>query len=110
MTGAPTQDWIRRPLTGLRRITLREAAALQGFPDRWEFSGPRSAQFHQVGNAVPAVFGEVLGAAMVAALDREAACPPASAPFPRHMNAAISYAAQDDARNGVARPRSRLFT
>lgn len=109
VTAASTQDWIRRPGMELRRLTLREAAALQGFPEEWEFSGPRSAQFQQVGNAVPAVFGEVLGLAMVDALEARATRPPTSLPFPRHMSAAISYARRDDARNGIARPRSPLF-
>lgn len=109
VTGAATQDWIRQPGIGLRRITLRESAAIQGFPDSWKFAGPRSAQFQQVGNAVPAIFGEVLGVAMVDALRKQVSHPPVSAPFPHHMNAAISYTARDDMRNGVSRPRSPLF-
>lgn len=109
VTGATTQDWIRRSGTGLRRITLHEAAAIQGFPDKWKFAGPRSAQFQQVGNAVPATFGEVLGATMISALREQASYSPVSAPFPHHMNAAISYTARDDMRNGVSRPRSPLF-
>jgi DNA (cytosine-5)-methyltransferase 1 len=109
VTGAATQDWIRRPGVGLRRITLDEAAAIQGFPNGWEFSGPRSARFQQVGNAVPAIFGEVLGTAMMEALGKTIGKPPTSAQFPQHMSGAISYTVRDDARNGVARPRSNLF-
>jgi DNA (cytosine-5)-methyltransferase 1 len=39
----------------LRRLTVEEAAALQTFPRGYEFKGPQSAQFKQIGNAVPPV-------------------------------------------------------
>ncbi len=51
-----------------RRITVREAARLQSFPDWYEFSGTKEQQFTQIGNAVPPMFAYRLALSVVAYL------------------------------------------
>ncbi len=109
VTAASTQDWVRLPDGSLRRLTLRECAALQGFPPEWEFVGSKASQFRQVGNAVPAVFGRVLGSAVARALTTTIDRPPTSAPLPEGFELAVAYTRRDHARNAVARPRARAI-
>ena len=52
-----------------RTITIREAARLQGFPDRFVFHGDKSSQYDQVGNAVPVQLAQAIGAEVRRCLD-----------------------------------------
>lgn len=52
---------------GMPRLTVRMAARLQGFEDSWSFSGGKTAQYRQVGNAFPPPVARALGDAIRAA-------------------------------------------
>ncbi len=46
---------------GRRRMTIRESAAVQTFPDDFVFSGAMNSCYRQIGNAVPPHFARLLG-------------------------------------------------
>lgn len=51
-----------------RPLAVREYARIQSFPDDWAFSGSVSAQYKQIGNAVPVNLGYHIGRAVLAML------------------------------------------
>jgi DNA (cytosine-5)-methyltransferase 1 len=55
---------------GARRITAEEAALLQTFPPGFALAGRRSSRYRQVGNAVPPLLAEAVGAELARTLDK----------------------------------------
>lgn len=60
---APDHDF-----EGMPRLTVRMAARVQGFPDDWHFTGPKTHAYRQVGNAFPPPVAEAVGLQIVNAL------------------------------------------
>lgn len=56
------------PGARLARLSLRQCAALQGFPPGHPFQGPPATQFRLAGRAVPPALGEAVARAVVAGL------------------------------------------
>lgn len=52
-----------------RPLNVREYARIQTFPDDWQFAGSVSAQYKQIGNAVPVNLGYYMGLAAMTMLD-----------------------------------------
>jgi DNA (cytosine-5)-methyltransferase 1 len=51
-----------------RRLTVREGARLQSFPDWFEFKGNEESQCNQIGNAVPPILAKALACSVKAYL------------------------------------------
>ncbi|MGL4375035.1 MAG: DNA cytosine methyltransferase, partial [Microcoleaceae cyanobacterium] len=55
---------LRLPDGRRRRLTVREGARLQSFPDWFTFHGSENSQFNQIGNAVPPLLAKSLAIAV----------------------------------------------
>ncbi len=64
---------------GAPRLTVQMAAAIQGFPKDWKFSGKKTAAYKQVGNAFPPPVAAAVGKAIYKAISSgdEGLLPPA---------------------------------
>jgi len=70
LTISPAQKQTERchPLE-TRPLQSREYARIQTFPDNWEFQGPLTAVYKQIGNAVPVNMAAALGRSLVRLLN-----------------------------------------
>lgn len=72
---APDVDF---PEDKLPRLTVRMVARIQGFPDEWKFSGGKTWQYRQVGNAFPPKVALAVGKAIRAAFQHNTLAVPSS--------------------------------
>lgn len=70
LTTSPAQKQTERchPIE-TRPLQIREYARIQTFPDNWEFQGSLTAQYKQIGNAVPVNLSAAIGRALVRLLN-----------------------------------------
>ncbi|MEU8553043.1 DNA cytosine methyltransferase [Streptomyces anthocyanicus] len=76
----PGPDFVWDPQLGrdhMVKITVEQAALLQGFPGSWEVTGLKTARYRQIGHATPPPVGRALGRAVAEALHAEPATPAA---------------------------------
>ncbi|MER5403889.1 DNA (cytosine-5-)-methyltransferase [Streptomyces sp. NPDC002769] len=64
-TGTEDRDLFR---AGGPMLTVRQAAIIQGFPMYWEFTGGKTAQYRQVGNAFPPPVAQAIGESIMEVL------------------------------------------
>ena len=66
LTTSPAQKQTERcHPTETRPLEVKEYARIQTFPDDWEFQGSLTAQYKQIGNAVPVNMAAALGRSLV---------------------------------------------
>ncbi|MGW7225247.1 DNA cytosine methyltransferase [Streptomyces cyaneofuscatus] len=87
-------------------LTVEQAAIIQGFPEYWQFTGGKTAQYRQVGNAFPppvaAAVGEAIADVLRAADERDARNrAPQQKPLPEQIVPALADSADDRQGAGV---------
>ena len=75
LTCAPAQNQTERCHPDeTRPLTVREYARIQTFPDDWQFMGSMSAQYKQIGNAVPVNLAYAVGTSVAELLNNLNCC------------------------------------
>jgi DNA (cytosine-5)-methyltransferase 1 len=77
------------PVDHIPRLTLPMAAAIQGFPPDWRFSGRKTAGYRQIGNAFPPPVARAVGDRIRVAIEAARVVPaPQQAPVAASASAA----------------------
>ncbi|MHA6528251.1 DNA cytosine methyltransferase [Corynebacterium pyruviciproducens] len=67
---APSSDFTTNAEEAMPRLTVQMGAVIQGFPRDWKWSGGKTAQWRQVGNAFPPPVAESIGRSIKCALEQ----------------------------------------
>ncbi|MEU2251419.1 DNA (cytosine-5-)-methyltransferase [Streptomyces sp. NPDC019224] len=80
-------------------LTVEQAAIIQGFPPNWKFSGGKTAQYRQVGNAFPppvaAAVGKAIADVLRAAHERDRRKAEAAGALPGQVAPSLADSADD---------------
>lgn len=71
ISGRVSPETAKLPPNAIRRLTIKEAAAIQTFPKDYKFIGRKTKQYRQIGNAVPCLFAEAIAGAIRKAFFKE---------------------------------------
>lgn len=108
VTANSQQDWVRDKELGIRRLSPKECALIQTFPEDWEFAGKRTDQYRQIGNAVPPLLAKRLAEELATVLPglkskRIVENKSNLEALPSKLSAAIQYTMKEQRRNGASR-------
>lgn len=107
VTASSQQDWVMLPDKSHRRLCPRECAAIQTFPEHWNFVGNRASQYRQIGNAVPPLLARHLGVSLLNMLEGPPIHGPIQFHLPEPLEAAIRYTKREHLRNGESRKQAK---
>lgn len=107
VTASAQQDWIRDPILGLRRLSPRECAAIQTFPSSWAFEGRTADKYRLIGNAVPPLLAEAIGAALMDSAQSvkrySGSVSQGLMPLPAALEQHVRYTLREEVSNGASR-------
>lgn len=112
VTAGAQQDWIKDPQHGVRRLSPRECAALQTFPEEYIWPDKLADQYRVIGNSVPPQLAAIVGASLLAHTEKTTSTSQkvskVLSPLDLRLQAAIAYTKREEMRNGASRRAAPL--